>query len=596
MKNFKRVLSLALVALMVIGGLVIAPVDAKAEGTYTKVTSVDEIKAGGNFVIIAKSGDQYFAMGTADGDFRNHIAVTISSTGQVAPVDENGSVPVWTITKIESTENITLSFKAAQDVTNYATWKSGDKNKLKLTTEKTEAGNAFTVVENDGENADTFTFTNAVDTTRIISHNPSATRFACYTGSQNGNLLVYKYSGNVEVKEDITLSADATPAEIVNAAYQAKADGVKLLGTWTLTGVITAITDAYEGGEDYKNVTVTMKIGDMTDKPIVGYRITVADTSDTAALTDLQNLAVNDTITVEGTLSYHGESVQFVQGSIIKEIEKAQVPTPTPTPDPTPVTPESPIADIIAAAKALESGATLEGTFTFEGKVTKVNTSYSTAYGNATVTIQVGDDTANTIECYRIVGDKINSVVQGDTVTVKGTVKNNSGKVQLVDGTLVARTGELADVPALPADATPAQILAAANALGKYQSLAETVTLTGKIVAIDEAGYSEQYKNITVTIQIGENEADTIVCFRLGAKDKNDEAEVAKVAGLALGNTVTVKGTVTNYNGTVEFSTPTLEAIVTAPNTGDIASNAVVVIFAGLALVAVALVSKRKMA
>ena len=38
MKNFKRVLSLALAALMVIGGLVVAPVDAKAaDTTYSRV-------------------------------------------------------------------------------------------------------------------------------------------------------------------------------------------------------------------------------------------------------------------------------------------------------------------------------------------------------------------------------------------------------------------------------------------------------------------------------------------------------------------------------------------------------------------------------
>ena len=60
MKNFKRVLSLALAALMVIGGLVVAPVDAKAE-TYTRVTSVSEIAAGGEFVIVAKHSSGSYA-------------------------------------------------------------------------------------------------------------------------------------------------------------------------------------------------------------------------------------------------------------------------------------------------------------------------------------------------------------------------------------------------------------------------------------------------------------------------------------------------------------------------------------------------------
>ena len=56
MKNFKRVLSLALAALMVIGGLVVAPVDAKADATYTKVTSLSELTEGTKFVIVAQKG------------------------------------------------------------------------------------------------------------------------------------------------------------------------------------------------------------------------------------------------------------------------------------------------------------------------------------------------------------------------------------------------------------------------------------------------------------------------------------------------------------------------------------------------------------
>ena len=62
MKNFKRVLSLALAALMVIGGLVVAPVDAKADATYTKISSVSELTAGTKFVIVAECKGSYWEM------------------------------------------------------------------------------------------------------------------------------------------------------------------------------------------------------------------------------------------------------------------------------------------------------------------------------------------------------------------------------------------------------------------------------------------------------------------------------------------------------------------------------------------------------
>ena len=68
-------------------------------------------------------------------------------------------------------------------------------------------------------------------------------------------------------------------------------------------------------------------------------------------------------------------------------------------------------------------------------------------------------------------------------------------------------------------------------------------TLTGKITKIDTV-YSEQYKNITVTIAIKGREDKPIMCFRL----KGEQA-----AGLAVGDTITVTGTLMNYNGTIEF-------------------------------------------
>ncbi len=111
-----------------------------------------------------------------------------------------------------------------------------------------------------------------------------------------------------------------TPADIVNAAW-ALAPGATL-GEYTLTGVITSVDDAYS--EQYKNVTVTIVVDNMTDKPIVVYRAK-GDGADV--------IAVGDTITVTGTLlNYLSSSaaagdpgkVEFTSGCTIDSFTKAE--------------------------------------------------------------------------------------------------------------------------------------------------------------------------------------------------------------------------------------------------------------------------------
>ena len=128
-----------------------------------------------------------------------------------------------------------------------------------------------------------------------------------------------------EAPKDIELPSNATPEQIIEAAYKAQADGVHLKGTWTLTGVITTIKDSYDGGSDFKNVDVTIKVGDI-EKQMRCYR--AANGTD-VTLDDLQGLAVGDTITVTGTITWYGDSVQFAQGSTIDSIVKPVVEEPS---------------------------------------------------------------------------------------------------------------------------------------------------------------------------------------------------------------------------------------------------------------------------
>ena len=137
-------------------------------------------------------------------------------------------------------------------------------------------------------------------------------------------------------------------------------------------------------------------------------------------------------------------------------------------------------------------------------------------------------------------------------VFIKCAVANFNGKAQYLEvygGDYVTCYG-MGDAPiytfvlkesnAIPASA----ILDAAYGLGKGESLAGgPYTLTGVISSIDTA-WSEDYKNITVTIVCGGDTERPMKCYCLqgeGAKD------------LAVGDTITVTGEIKNYEGTIEF-------------------------------------------
>ena len=106
---------------------------------------------------------------------------------------------------------------------------------------------------------------------------------------------------------------------------------------------------------------------------------------------------------------------------------------------------------------------------------------------------------------------------------------------------------------------TPAATVDAAYALEKGASLDGTQMLTGVITKVDTA-YNAQYGNVTVTIQVGDKADKLIQCYRM----KGTGADVIKE-----GDTITVSGTIKNYNGTIEFDTGCiLESYKAAPAAG----------------------------
>ena len=197
-------------------------------------------------------------------------------------------------------------------------------------------------------------------------------------------------------------------------------------------------------------------------------------------------------------------------------------------------------AKIIPEAYALEEYEALPYDSILTGKIVSIDEEYSSQYNNITVTIAAEGYEEYPVQCYRLKGTGIDTLAVGDEISVFGSIKNYKGTIEFDTGCTV--------VTLAPSD--PAQIMTDAYALAEGESLPYEAVLTGKITSVDEA-YSTQYKNITVTMVVEQTGGKSIQCFRL----KGDGVET-----LAVGDTITVAGTIKNYYGKIEFDMPTLVA------------------------------------
>ena len=205
-------------------------------------------------------------------------------------------------------------------------------------------------------------------------------------------------------------------------------------------------------------------------------------------------------------------------------------------------------AEIVDAAYSLAKGETLtSGKYTLTGVIASVDTAYSSSYKNVTVTIRVAGKEDKPIKCFRLKGTGADEIGVGDKITVTGTLMNYNGTVEFKEGCTLDSyvINEPVYVPT-----TPEEIVDAAYALKAGNSLAGgPFTLSGVISSVDEA-FSSQYNNVTVTIKVAGKDDKPIKCFRL----KGTGADV-----IAVGDTITVKGELMNYDGTIEFTPCTLE-------------------------------------
>ncbi len=300
------------------------------------------------------------------------------------------------------------------------------------------------------------------------------------------------------------VATEMSYAEIVDAAYKLEA-GASLPGTCRLFGKIIKIDTAWS--DQFKNITVTIEVAGLTDKPIMCFRLT----GDGA-----ESLAVGDEITVEGAIKNYNGTIEFDSGC--RFIGKGEHIDQSKT---------------VGAAYSLAEGESMSSPVILKGVISKIDTAWSDQFKNITVTIIVDGITDKPIKCFRLKGEGADKLAEGQTINVYGTIKNYQGTVEFDAGCLLIADDDVADV----------KTVISAYKLAKDTALDGEKTLTGVITKIDTP-YSEQYQNITVTITVAGISDKTIQCFRMVGEG---------AANLAEGQVITVTGTLKNYNGTVEF-------------------------------------------
>lgn len=212
---------------------------------------------------------------------------------------------------------------------------------------------------------------------------------------------------------------------------------------------------------------------------------------------------------------------------------------------PTPIS----VADAITLINGLEDGATTKEKYVLEAYVTKVT--YTWSGGTMSFLVGASADAIDVITVYKAACSEAvgKTIVAGAKVKVAGYlqkfVKSDTVTPELTNGTveLLEAAPDSGDTggstEAETVNATVAEALAAANALEYNVNSTNNYAVTGYITAVSTA-FSEQYKNISLTIADVVNGTTTIAVFRA-----TTTSEVAQK--LVAGAQIKVTGKLQNY-------------------------------------------------
>ena len=570
MKNFKKVLSLVLAILMVVGCVVVAPINTKAETTYTRVTELSALTAGTKFVIVAEYNSKYYVAGEKESGGKGY-------SPKVVTLDNLSGGTTFEIVSVTGGKYI---IKGGSDYI-----KAAEK---KFTFSTSSSGCEWEITCADGK----FQFSNATGTKYYINLNQGQ-YLRCYADKSSNSQYVQKWmvytlgenttpgGGNTG---DGGNTGNQTPtyandAAIVEAVYKL-ADGSQLDdgAKYDLTGTVIAVNTSYASNK----ISVTIEVPGAEGKPIQCYNLVAG------AVSDVSKVDVGDTIKANGALKNYKGTYEF-NGCTLESYTAGSGAK-------TYASEEALLADVVA----LKAGYGIAGKQTLTGIVKSVDTAYAANYGNITVTIKIGDVE---VQCYRLKDGNATAAANlavDDKITVTGNIMRYSDtKVEFVAGCTIdaytaaadlggnAGDGGAAEDGKEDKDNTTKEILDAAFALadGEYLVNKETKhTLTGVVKSFDKAGEAGE-ACVTITV-----EGKDIYCYWL----KGEGAE-----NLKAGDKITVTGPIKNYGGLIEFEKASFvmaEETPQIPNKGDSFLPMFAILFAGAALVTVAVVGKKRMA
>ena len=288
-------------------------------------------------------------------------------------------------------------------------YKSKSRDKLTATAEDYEVVSQLMI---DGV---VYPVTWAVDTDQIQITPAEDGKYLVDVDEANPKELVYTLTATVTAPDGSTLEVpyqrvvpaavlDMSYADIVTAAY-ARDEGASMSKPQRLFGTVTAVNTAWS--DEYKNITVTIQVGDLAEQTIQCFRLSGEGAKD---------LKEGDEITVEGTLKNYKGTIEFDAGCTL-------VP-----------------ADSVASVKALIDGyalaedAAMTAESTITGVVASLPTAWSDEYKNITVNLTVAGLEEYPIQCFRLSGEGADKLAEGDTVTVTGTLKNYKSTVEFDAG------------------------------------------------------------------------------------------------------------------------------------------------------------------
>ena len=219
--------------------------------------------------------------------------------------------------------------------------------------------------------------------------------------------IIKNYKGTIEFDKGCVLvgmGEVVSQKAVLDAAY-ALTDGASMPNLTALEGEIIKIDTAYS--PDYKNITVTIVCDGKTEQPIMCYRLSGEGA---------ENLTIGDKIAVYGTIKNYKDTIEFDKGCLLIPYgTAAQVRT-------------------LLAAYTLEDGLSMDKPATLTGVIVKIPTAYSPDYKNITVDMVVAGMADYVIECYRLSGEGAETLAEGDTITVTGTIKNYKGLIEFDKG------------------------------------------------------------------------------------------------------------------------------------------------------------------